>query len=286
MNRVNTFRLRAMFFEVVADNCHPKGKTMNDHQEKRQKLLKNLAKGLLYSTPLMVASIGISQIASAESVSIAAFPEASSEAEAKKEAMGEAEAEGAMHKAKGEGEAEGAMHKVKGEGEAEGAMHKAKGEGEAEGAMHKAKGEAEGEAKGEAEGEAKGEGEAEAEAEAEGNPKDIKRPMFSKRYKGDTANLAARGKELYGDTSLSTNGLSCNSCHTDMAGYNDTFKKAYPHYVAMGKDLYRQKKVTTESMVQICMQQPMEAKPLAWDSEELAALSAYVDVLQKEFAAK
>jgi len=30
----------------------------------------------------------------------------------------------------------------------------------------------------------------------------------------------------------------------------------------------------------------MEAKPLAWDSEELAALSTYVVALQKEFAAR
>ncbi len=231
---------------------------MQDRQEKRQKLLKNLAKGLLYSTPLMVAGLGISQTANAET---AAFEQAAGEAEgeAKKEARGEGEAEAKMHKAKGEAEGE------------------AKGEAEGE-----AKGEAEGEAKGEAEGEAKGE----AEGEAEGNPKDIKRPMFSKKYKGDRRNLVARGKELYGDSSLSTNGLNCNSCHTDMAGYNDTFKQPYPHYVAMGKDIYGQKKLTAESMVQVCMQQPMEAKPLPWDSEELAALTAYVEVLQKEYAAK
>jgi len=203
---------------------------MQDRQEKRQKLLRNLAKGLLYSTPLMVAGLGISQTANAET---AAYEQASGEAEgeAKKEARGEGEAEAKMHKAKGE-------------------------------------------AKGEAEG------------EAEGNPRDIKRPMFSKKYKGDRSQLVARGKELYGDSSLSTNGLNCNSCHTDMAGYNDTFKQPYPHYVAMGKDIYGQKKLTAESMVQVCMQQPMEAKPLPWDSEELAALTAYVEVLQKEYAAK
>lgn len=214
-------------------------------QDKRQKLLGKLGRGLLYSTPLLVASIGIGQAVSAENASPSAYEQPAGEAEAKKEAKGEGEAK--MMKAKGEAEA-------KGEGEAE-----AKGEGEAKG---------------------------EAEGEAEGNPKDIKRPMFSKKYKGDTSNLVAKGKELYGDTSLSTNGLSCNSCHTDMAGYNDTFKKAYPHYVAMGKDIYRQKKLTAESMVQVCMQQPMEAKALPWDSEKLAALTAYVEVLQKEYAAK
>ncbi|PHS27719.1 MAG: hypothetical protein COA85_04880 [Robiginitomaculum sp.] len=257
---------------------------MQDRQEKRRKLLKNLAKGLLYSTPLMVASIGISQAVSAES---AAYEQASGEGEAKAkmhkakgEAEGEAKGEGEAHMMKAKGEA---MGEAKGEGEAH--MMKAKGEakGEAEG---EAKGEAEGEAKGEAEGEAEGEAKGEAEGEAEGNPKDIKRPMFSKKYKGDSSNLVARGKELYGDSSLSTNGLNCNSCHTDMAGYNDTFKNPYPHYVAMGKDIYGQKKLTAESMVQVCMQQPMEAKPLAWNSEELAALSAYVEVLQKEYAAK
>ena len=234
---------------------------MSNHHDDRQKLLGKLSRGLLYSTPFLVAGIGMGSAISAASATPAAYEQAGAEAEARK-AAGEAEAKG---EAKGEAEARKAA------GEAE-----AKGEGEAQ----KAAGEAE----------ARGEAEAKGEAEAEGNPKHVKRPMFAKHYKGalrgDHAALSARGKELYNDASLSTNGLSCNSCHTDMAGYKETFKKPYPHYVAMGKDIYGLKKINAETMVQLCMEQPMESKPLAWDSEKLAALSAYVTDVQKQFAAK
>ncbi|RMF67867.1 MAG: hypothetical protein D6740_11355 [Alphaproteobacteria bacterium] len=109
-------------------------------------------------------------------------------------------------------------------------------------------------------------------------------PPGVKPYRGDHAELVAYGKKLFADTSLSTNGLACTSCHTDFMGYNDTFKKPYPHYVKMGKDLFGFDKITAEQMVQICMLVPMENKILPWDSKELAALAAYVEELQKEYA--
>ncbi|MFZ5609724.1 MAG: c-type cytochrome [Pseudomonadota bacterium] len=158
-------------------------------------------------------------------------------------------------------------------------------------AQPEAKGEAEArkgkaEARGEAEAEAEGKGEAEAEAESSYSRKDITRPKGSTVYRGDQAALAARGRTLFSDTSLSTNGLSCNSCHEGLASYADTFKTPYPHFVQMGKDMFGLQQVTTEQMVQLCMVSPMAAKPLAWDSVELAALSAYVDEVQKAFARK
>ncbi len=39
-------------------------------------------------------------------------------------------------------------------------------------------------------------------------------------------------------------------------------------------------------MVQLCMVVPMSADPLPWDSEELAALTAYVVALREDFAAR
>ena len=39
----------------------------------------------------------------------------------------------------------------------------------------------------------------------------------------------AYGKQLWNDTRLSTNGLSCNSCHANNAALNATFAKPYPH---------------------------------------------------------
>ena len=95
--------------------------------------------------------------------------------------------------------------------------------------------------------------------------------------------LVTRGEELWTDTSLSTNGLSCNSCHMNNMQFQQTFTEDYPHAVAMASmaDLAE---VNAAEMVQLCMVVPMAAKPLAWDSEELAALAAYTeDVQQPEF---
>lgn len=224
---------------------------MLEDKNKRQRLLGKLSRNLLITTtPLMAAFASYGAAASDEAAVSTGYVVA--QAEASSEAKGEAEAK-AEPEAKGEAEAQG---------EAE-----ATGEAEAQG-----------------EGEAKGE--AEAQGEAEGDRKLVLRPMFSKRFKGDQAALEARGAELFNDASLSTNGLMCSSCHTDFAGYNDTFKKPYKHFVQMGKDMFGLNKISAETMVQICMVAPMEAKPLAWDSEELAALSTYVVALQKEFATR
>jgi hypothetical protein len=100
------------------------------------------------------------------------------------------------------------------------------------------------------------------------------------------ADLVARGKELWADASLSGAGAtSCGTCHSG-EGYgmmNAGFAAPYPHPVAMAKDRAGFEQVTAAEMVQLCMVIPMGAEPLDWDSEELAALSAYVLELQKGF---
>lgn len=150
-----------------------------------------------------------------------------------------------------------------------------------------AQGEAEGEAKGEAEGEAEGEGEGEAEGEGEGTSEAMKeavrRPAGYEPYDGDAESLAKKGEALFSDTSLSSNGLSCATCHTNGAGYADTFSNEYPHFVAMGKSDFGMDKVHLDEMVQICMVAPMAAEPLEWDSEELAALTEYMRIEQEKF---
>ena len=160
-------------------------------------------------------------------------------------------------------------------------------QGEAEG---EAKGEAEGEAKAEAEGSAKGEGEAEGKAEGEGVSarlkKAVRRPEGYTPYQGNVADLRAKGEKLFNDTSLSSNGLSCATCHTNGMLYNPTFKNEYPHFVAMGQRDFGMDMVHLDEMVQICMVAPMAAEPLEWGSEELAALTEYSRVEQKKFIDK
>lgn len=172
---------------------------------------------------------------------------------------------------------------------AEAAQGEAEGEarGEAEG---EAKGEAEGEGEAEAEGEGEGEGEAEGEAEGEGvseaKKEAVRRPEGYTPYQGDAGSLAEKGEALFNDTSLSSNGLACATCHANGAGYADTFSNDYPHFVAMGKSDFGMDMVHLDEMVQICMVAPMAADPLDWASEELAALTEYSRIEQEKFRSK
>jgi hypothetical protein len=98
--------------------------------------------------------------------------------------------------------------------------------------------------------------------------------------------LVARGEELFGDADLGPTDATCAGCHAGMQRFNDTFKEPYPHPVAMASNMFGVEEVNAAEMVQMCMVVPMGADPLDWQSEELAALAAYVEVLRTEFAAR
>lgn len=144
--------------------------------------------------------------------------------------------------------------------------------------------EAQGEAEAEAEGEAEGEAEA-GDTEAVSRPAGYE-PAYSETGENPTE-LLARGEALYYDTSLSTNGLSCATCHgsdgQDM-GYNPTFEEAFPHRVAMAENQFGLSEVHADEMVQICMVAPMQASPLDWGGEALPSLSAYMVEVQRRFS--
>ncbi len=100
----------------------------------------------------------------------------------------------------------------------------------------------------------------------------------------DDAALIARGGELWNDNSLSTNGSACSTCHIgNYALMKATFAEPYPHPVAMAKDRAGLDQVNAAEMVQLCMIVPMATEPLAWDSQELAALAAYVEHIRPGF---
>lgn len=105
------------------------------------------------------------------------------------------------------------------------------------------------------------------------------RPPGYKPLKGDPG----AGKRLFNDTKLSTNGMSCASCHANHGAFAASFAKPYPHMVAMARDQLGRKSVHLDEMVQACMVMPMAAKPLPWDSKALADLTAYLAELQKTF---
>lgn len=109
------------------------------------------------------------------------------------------------------------------------------------------------------------------------------RPGNYRPYKGNQAQLVAEGKTLFSDTSLSTNGMSCNTCHQGNGAFQATFAQPYPHFVQMTHDRAGVKAVHLDEMVQFCMMAPMASKPLPWDGKKLAALTAYSASLQKGF---
>jgi cytochrome c peroxidase len=98
--------------------------------------------------------------------------------------------------------------------------------------------------------------------------------------------LVAMGEDLFEDPSLSPNETTCMTCHAGLTGYNDTFAQAYPHPVAMAANRAGMAEVDAAEMVQLCMAVPMAAEPLDWESRELAALAAYVEELQQQYAAQ
>jgi hypothetical protein len=107
-------------------------------------------------------------------------------------------------------------------------------------------------------------------------PSDVTRPSSSKPFTGDPAKLLATGSQRHGDTSLSPAGRSCNTCHAEADSYNATFKKPWPHFVGSVKGKTGLDAITAEGMVQFCMISAMGARPLPWDGEALAALTAFV----------
>jgi cytochrome c len=91
------------------------------------------------------------------------------------------------------------------------------------------------------------------------------------------------GERLWNDRSLGTSGLSCQTCHLNHANFNPSFAKAYPHPVTMAQQRAGVQQVDLDEMVQFCMVVPMASQPLAWESKELAALTAYSRQVQQEF---
>ncbi len=91
-----------------------------------------------------------------------------------------------------------------------------------------------------------------------------------------------RGKDLFMDESLGTNGMSCNSCHAEggtKAGKMGDMTippfahvaKKYPIYFKMAG-----KVMTLDQVINFCVTTPMEGKPLAWDDQRIADLAAYI----------
>ncbi len=109
------------------------------------------------------------------------------------------------------------------------------------------------------------------------------RPKGTKLFYENNTQLIKQGEVLFKDPKLSTNGSSCQTCHAENESFSVTFADVYPHEVAMAKEKAGASEIQLDEMIQFCMVVPMEAKPLPWNSRDLAALTAYTGELQKAF---
>ncbi len=85
-----------------------------------------------------------------------------------------------------------------------------------------------------------------------------------------------RGRALFNDTKLSTNGRSCASCHQDADSFGPRFKQPYPHAAMNSKARFGVDKLNADEIIQICMQGPMKNAPMEWASREQIDLTNYL----------
>ena len=115
------------------------------------------------------------------------------------------------------------------------------------------------------------------------DPEKVVQPDGAQLHQAPQSELLAKGKALFNDPSVGESGLSCATCHQNFGQYKETFKQPYPHFVNMAKAKAGLEQVNAAEMVQLCMVVPMQADPLPWESERLAALAAYVEDERKRF---
>lgn len=88
------------------------------------------------------------------------------------------------------------------------------------------------------------------------------------RWEAEYMTVVQSGRELWGSPDLGTNGVACGQCHPNAA---NTHPETYPKFQ---KQLGRV--ITVREMINWCLLNPLEGKPLALDSKEMLALEAYV----------
>jgi hypothetical protein len=77
------------------------------------------------------------------------------------------------------------------------------------------------------------------------------------------------GEKLWNDTSLSTVGVSCGTCHPDGAGLKS---EDYPRYIKMAGDV-----LTKTQMINFCMLNPMQAgRVFPQNHQNLTYIEAYI----------
>jgi len=88
------------------------------------------------------------------------------------------------------------------------------------------------------------------------------------RWTGQFMEVVAQGRALWTDGKLGTNGVACAQCHPNAA---NTHPETYPKFQKqIGKV------ITLPEMINWCLRNPLEGRPLALDDPKMTAMVAYV----------
>jgi len=88
------------------------------------------------------------------------------------------------------------------------------------------------------------------------------------RWEKEYMSVVQKGRELWTSPGLGTNGVACAQCHPNAA---NTHPETYPKFQ---QQLGRV--IALREMINWCIQQPLEGKPLALDDPQMVAMEAYV----------
>ncbi|MBD3177362.1 MAG: cytochrome C [Armatimonadia bacterium] len=88
------------------------------------------------------------------------------------------------------------------------------------------------------------------------------------RWTEEYMKVKDEGRELWGSPELGTNGVSCGQCHPNAA---NTHPETYPKFQQQLGEV-----VELRTMINWCIQNPLEGEHLELDSEEMIALEAYI----------
>ena len=88
------------------------------------------------------------------------------------------------------------------------------------------------------------------------------------RWEKEYMSVVQKGRELWTSPTLGTNGVACAQCHPNAA---NTHPETYPKFQ---QQLGRV--IALREMINWCLQQPLEGKPLALDDPKMVALEAYI----------
>ena len=89
------------------------------------------------------------------------------------------------------------------------------------------------------------------------------------RWEGEYMSVVKKGRNLWTDSKLGTNGVACAQCHPNAA---NTHPETYPKFQKqLGKV------IGLRDMINWCLRNPLEGKELAADDPKMIAIEAYVN---------